>query len=284
MEWILQHADLVLIIAACAGFFMAWGIGANDVANAMGTSVGSRAVSIKQAFIIAAVFEFTGAYLAGGEVTKTIRKGMIDSQVLMGSPDLVIYGMLASLLAAGIWLLVASRAGWPVSTTHSIVGAIVGFAAVGIGMDAVQWGKVGTIVLVISPALSGVIAYWLFVSVQRFILDTSNPLESAKRYVPVYIFLVGFIIALVTLFKGLKHVGLHLTPIENYLIAAAIGFVVMILLVGTGLIGVFDAYPITHNILKAVSVAYLLWLACFIKQFNLFLHSYFLQSRMSYFT
>jgi PiT family inorganic phosphate transporter len=139
--------------------------------------------------------------------------------------------MLASLLAAGIWLLVASRAGWPVSTTHSIVGAIVGFAAVGIGIDAVQWGKIGTIVLswVISPALSGVIAYWLFVSVQRFILDTPNPLESAKRYVPLYIFLVGFIIALVTLFKGLKHVGLDLSPTENYIIAAAIGIVVMII-------------------------------------------------------
>jgi len=227
----MEYATIFIILACLFGFFMAWGVGANDVANAMGTSVGSKAITIKQAFIIAAIFEFAGAYLAGGEVTKTIRKGMIDSQVLAGSPELVVYGMLASLLAAGIWLLVASRAGWPVSTTHSIVGAIVGFAAVGIGMDAVQWGKVGTIVMswVISPALSGVIAYWLFVSVQRFILDTPNPLESAKRYVPVYIFLVGFIIALVTLFKGLKHVGLHLSTLENYIIAALIGLVVMVI-------------------------------------------------------
>lgn len=227
----MEYATIFIILACVFGFFMAWGVGANDVANAMGTSVGSKAITIKQAFIIAAVFEFTGAYLAGGEVTKTIRKGMIDSQVLAGSPELVVYGMLASLLAAGIWLLVASRAGWPVSTTHSIVGAIVGFAAVGIGMDAVQWGKVGTIVLswVVSPALSGIIAYWLFVSVQRFILDTANPLESAKRFVPVYIFIVGFIIALVTLFKGLKHVGLHLSTTENYIIAALIGLVVMVI-------------------------------------------------------
>jgi PiT family inorganic phosphate transporter len=227
----MEYATIFIILACLFGFFMAWGVGANDVANAMGTSVGSKAVTIKQAFIIAAIFEFAGAYLAGGEVTKTIRKGMIDSQVLAGSPELVVYGMLAALLAAGIWLLVASRAGWPVSTTHSIVGAIVGFAAVGIGMDAVQWGKVGTIVMswVISPALSGIIAYWLFVSVQRLILDTPNPLESAKRYVPVYIFLVGFIIALVTLFKGLKHVGLHLSTLENYIIAALIGLAVMVI-------------------------------------------------------
>lgn len=225
----MEYATIFIILACLFGFFMAWGVGANDVANAMGTSVGSKAVSIKQAFIIAAVFEFAGAFLAGGEVTKTIRKGMIDAEVLANSPELVVYGMLAALLAAGIWLLVASRAGWPVSTTHSIVGAIVGFAAVGIGMDAVHWPKVGTIVMswVISPALAGVIAYWLFVSVQRLILDTPNPLESAKRYVPLYIFLVGFIIALVTLAKGLKHVGLHLGSVEQYAIAVLVGLMVM---------------------------------------------------------
>lgn len=225
----MEHALIFIVLAGLFGFFMAWGVGANDVANAMGTSVGSKAVTIKQAFIIAAVFEFAGAFLAGGEVTKTIRKGMIDSQVLAGSPELVVYGMLASLLAAGIWLMVASRAGWPVSTTHSIVGAIVGFAAVGIGMEAVQWGKIGTIVMswVISPALAGVIAYWLFVSVQRFILDTPNPLVSAKRYVPIYIFLVGFVITMVTMTKGLKHVGLTLSAVENYTIAALIGLAVM---------------------------------------------------------
>jgi PiT family inorganic phosphate transporter len=138
--------ELTFIILACGfGLFMAWGIGANDVANAMGTSVGSRAVTIKQAVIIAAIFEFSGAYLAGGQVTQTIRKGMIDTGLLAQSPELLIYGMLASLLAAAVWLLVASNFGWPVSTTHSIVGAIIGFAAVGIGMEAVQWEKVVSI-------------------------------------------------------------------------------------------------------------------------------------------
>ncbi len=227
----MEYATIFIVLACIFGFFMAWGVGANDVANAMGTSVGSKAVTIKQAFIIAAVFEFAGAYLAGGEVTKTIRKGMIDAEMLSGSPELVIYGMMAALLAAGIWLLVASRAGWPVSTTHTIVGAIVGFAAVGIGIDAVQWGKVGTIVMswVVSPALSGIIAYWLFVSVQRFILDTQSPLENAKKYVPFYIFLVGFIIALVTMFKGLKHVGLDLDMQTKYGVATVIGIIVMII-------------------------------------------------------
>ena len=146
MEIISQYGFLLLVIGCCFAFFMAWGVGANDVANAMGTSVGSGAITIKQAIIIAMIFEFAGAYLAGGEVTSTIRKGIIDPLVLKDSPDLLVFGMMSSLLAAGIWLLIASLFGWPVSTTHSIVGAIVGFAAVGISVDAVNWGKVGTIV------------------------------------------------------------------------------------------------------------------------------------------
>ncbi len=217
---------LIFIILACLfGFFMAWGVGANDVANAMGTSVGSKAITVKQAIIIAAVFEFAGAFLAGGQVTATIRKGMLDADVVAGTPELLVYGMLASLLAAGIWLLVASRFGWPVSTTHSIIGAIVGFAAVGIGMEVVQWGKVGSIAMswVVSPLLAGTIAFALFISVQKLILGTEDPLGNAKRYVPIYIFFVGFVVALVTIFKGLKHVGLHLSTAESYGAAALVG-------------------------------------------------------------
>ena len=222
--------ELTFLAMACVfGLFMAWGIGANDVANAMGTSVGSGAITIKQAVLIAAVFEFAGAFLAGGQVTKTIRKGIVDAQLLSGTPDLLVYGMLAALLAAGIWLLVASRFGWPVSTTHSIIGAIVGFAAVGIGMDAVKWTKVGSIVMswVVSPALAGIISYWLFRSVQKFILNTDHPFANAKRYVPIYIFFAGFIIALVTLLKGLKHIGLVTSTAENISIAVLVGLVVM---------------------------------------------------------
>ena len=208
---------------------MAWGIGANDVANAMGTSVGSRALTLRQAIVIAATFEFLGAVLAGGQVTTTIRKGIIDPSLLTGNPEVLIFGMLASLLAAGVWLLVASYFGWPVSTTHSIVGAIVGFAIVGIGFAAVQWGEVGSIVAswVLSPLLAGGLAFALFRSVQRLIFDADDPFNSAKRYVPVYIFLVGFIIALVTLLKGLKHVGLDMSTGQSYLLAAGAGLVTM---------------------------------------------------------
>lgn len=221
----MEHQTLLLVLAGLFGLFMAWGIGANDVANAMGTSVGSRAITIKQAVIIAAIFEFTGAFLAGGEVTSTIRKGIVDPALFVDQPDLLVFGMLAALLAAGVWLLVATHFGWPVSTTHSIVGAVVGFAAVGIGPEAVKWGKIGSIAMswIVSPMMSGVIAYLLFTTVQRLILETDNPLRNAKRYVPVYIFIVGFIIALVTLFKGLKHVGLKVSAAEAYSWAILVG-------------------------------------------------------------
>ncbi|KAF0190609.1 MAG: inorganic phosphate transporter PiT family [Gammaproteobacteria bacterium] len=226
----MEHELIFIGLACLFGLFMAWGIGANDVANAMGTSVGSGAITIRQAIVIAAVFEFAGAFLAGGEVTATIRSGIVDSALFVDMPEVLIYGMLASLLAAGIWLLFASYFGWPVSTTHSIVGAIVGFGAVGVGMDAVHWSKIGEIVMswVVSPLIAGVIAYLLFMSVQRIILDTPNPLESARRYVPVYIFIVGFIVALVTMFKGLSHIGLTLSNAESYGIAVAIGLAVMV--------------------------------------------------------
>jgi PiT family inorganic phosphate transporter len=231
VELITSYGTIFLILACVFGLFMAWGIGANDVANAMGTSVGSGAITIKQAVLIAAIFEFAGAFLAGGQVTKTIRKGIIDAELLSATPELLVYGMLASLLAAGIWLLVASKFGWPVSTTHTIVGAIVGFAAVGIGVDAVHWGKVGTIVMswVISPAIAGAVSYWLFRTVQKFILNRDDPFESAKQVVPYYVFLTSFIIALVTMFKGLKHVGMEMTTAQNYSFAVAFGIVIMLI-------------------------------------------------------
>ncbi|OPX55135.1 inorganic phosphate transporter, PiT family [Oceanospirillum multiglobuliferum] len=229
MSIIAQYADVFIIMACIFGFFMAWGVGANDVANAMGTSVGSKAITIKQAIFIAILFEFAGAYLAGGEVTATIRKGIIDPGLLSGTPELLVYGMLASLLAAGIWLLVATHFGWPVSTTHSIVGAIVGFAAVGISMEAVSWGKVGTIAAswVVSPLMAGTIAFVLFRSVQNLILEKDDPFASAKRYVPMYMFLVGFVISMVTLLKGLKHVGLHLNYAQASMWSLVLGAVVM---------------------------------------------------------
>lgn len=226
-----EYGQVLFILACAFGLFMAWGIGANDVSNAMGTSVGSRALTMKQAILIAMVFEFAGAYLAGGEVTETIRSGIVELDVMTQHPDLFVYGMLASLLAAGSWLLIASILGWPVSTTHSIVGAIIGFAAVGISVDAVQWGKVWGIVAswVTSPLAAGVIAFWIFRSVQYLILDTEDPFTNAKRYIPFYMFAVGFFLSMVTMLKGLKYVlqshHLELSFFQSVLIAGLIGLI-----------------------------------------------------------
>ena len=196
----------------------------------MATSVGSRAITIKQAIIIAAIFEFAGAVLAGGQVTTTIRKGIIDPEILTSTPELLVYGMLASLAAAGIWLLIASRAGWPVSTTHTIVGAIVGFACVGIGVDSVSWPKVQSIVMswVVSPFMSGMISYALFRSVHKLILNTDEPIVNAKKYVPFYVFIVGFIMSLVTMLKGLKHIGLEMSTSQAYIMSIIIGTLALI--------------------------------------------------------
>ena len=239
-EVIAEHGQTLVIIACVFGFFMAWGIGANDVANAMGTSVGARALTVGQAVMVACIFEFAGAYLAGGEVTSTIRKGIIDTAIMEGSPELLVFGMLGSLLAAGIWLLVASYFGWPVSTTHSIVGAIVGFAAVGIGVDTIQWPKVTSIAAswVVSPVVAGVISFLLFTSVKKLILQRKNPFMSAKRYVPFYMFLAGFLMSMVTFLKGLKHVGLSFTFSQS--IAWSLVFALVVTLIGTLLLQRID--------------------------------------------
>ena len=222
---------IFLVLAAAFGLFMAWGIGANDVANAMATSIGSGALTIRQALLVAAIFEFAGAVLAGGEVTSTIRRDIVASSYVVGEPELLIYGMLAALLAAGTWLLVASRMGWPVSTTHSIVGAIVGFAVVALGIDSVEWARVGAIVAswVISPLIAGVIAYFIFNSIQWSILLRPDPLVCARRYAPLYIFVTVTLISLVTMFKGLSHVGFALSTMECYVVALCFGAVVALI-------------------------------------------------------
>jgi PiT family inorganic phosphate transporter len=225
MDIITTYGFILMAMAVVFGLYMTWGIGANDVANAMGTSVGSGAITVKQAIIIAAIFEFAGAFIAGGHVTKTIRKGIIDPAPIVNNPEILVFGMLAALLAAGIWLMIASARGWPVSTTHTIVGAIIGFTIVGIGVDAVEWIKVSQIAAswVVSPMLGGFIAFMLMMSIRRLILNTENPFDSAKRWGPAYVFLVGFIISLVTMFKGLKHLNLELSVGMSFLAALLIG-------------------------------------------------------------
>ncbi|MFT7132533.1 MAG: PiT family inorganic phosphate transporter [Cyclobacteriaceae bacterium] len=240
-----DYGSTLLLLAIIFGFFMAWGVGANDVANAMGTSVGSKAITIKQAILIAMVFEFAGAYLAGGQVTSTIRKGIIDPELLATSPELLVYGMMASLLAAGTWLLIASIYGWPVSTTHSIVGAIVGFASVGISVDAVKWGAVGEIVSswVVSPVLAGTMAFVISLSIRRFIFGAPDAFVAAKRYLPIYLFFVAYMISMVTLTKGLKHIGLDISFAESLVYSTGVAFIIMML----GFIGLSRIKRVTRS-------------------------------------
>jgi PiT family inorganic phosphate transporter len=197
----------------------------------MGTSVGSGAITVKQAIIIAAIFEFTGAFIAGGNVTSTIRKGIVDSSSIAGQPEILVFGMLAALLAAAVWLMIASSRGWPVSTTHSIVGALVGFAVAGLGVEAVHWSKIGMIAAswVVSPALGGLLAYLLMMSIRKLIFNTEQPFESARKWGPAYVFLVGFIISLVTLFKGLKHLKLELSVPMSFLSALVFGLIIALI-------------------------------------------------------
>ena len=179
MEILANHGTLIIWVAAIFGFLMAIGIGANDVANAMGTSVGSKALTIKQAILIAMVFEFAGAYLAGGEVTDTIR----NTSLYAHDPQILVYGMMSALLAAGTWLLLASFMGWPVSTTHSIIGAIIGFACVSVGTKAIDWSSIQGIVgsWLITPFIAGIFAYFIFMSAQKLIFDTDKPDRKSTR-------------------------------------------------------------------------------------------------------
>lgn len=227
----MDHNTTILITACLFGFIMSWGIGANDVANVMGTSVGSKAISLKQAILIAAIFEFAGAFLAGGQVTDTIRSKIIDTNSIHMEPEILIYGMMSSLLAAGLWLGLASHFGWPVSTTHSIIGAILGFGLVTVGSDSIYWDKVFSIILswFVTPALSGIFANLIFHSIQYFILNAEQPLTRAKQILPFYVFFVALVLCLVTLTKGLKHIGLNLSNLQIVSISLGISFCVVVI-------------------------------------------------------
>ena len=217
----------VIWIAGGLALYMAWAIGANDVANAMGTSVGSGSLSIRNAVICAGILEFCGAFFVGGHVTDTVRKGILDTNAVSGDPQLLLYGMLGSLAAAATLLVGATRFGLPVSTTHSIVGAIVGFGTVGLGPDAVVWSKVLSIIAswVTSPLLGGILGYAFFQLIRSLILDREDPLKEAKRYTPAFFFAVFFVIGLVTLFKGLKNLKLDFELPEALMLSVVVGAV-----------------------------------------------------------
>ena len=220
------NVEIVLLgLALLFGFYMAWSVGANDVANAMGTSVGSGALTLKQAVMLAAILEFSGAFFVGSHVSETVRKGIIDTQSFNDQPMLLAYGMLAAMLAAAAWLQFASYYGWPISTTHSIVGAIIGFGVVVGGPSAVHWEKVGAITSswVISPVLSGTIAFFLFSFIRRQVFDSAAPVLKAKQLTPYLVFFVFSILSLVMVFKGLKNLHLDLPLTQALLMACGIG-------------------------------------------------------------
>ena len=228
---------MVFAITAC--IYMACNIGANDVANAMGTSVGSGSLTFKQAIYVAAVAEFAGAFFVGGHVSDTIRKGMLDPTIFSDAPLHLVYGMIAALIAAALWLNIASYLGWPVSTTHSIVGAVVGFGVMAGGMDAINWSKVWSVVMswIVSPLMGGLVAFLLFRFLTNQVFRRRNPLLYAKRILPYMIFMVCVILANAMFYKGLKNLHLDFSYPE----AMFYSFIV-------GAIGFFISKPLAKNI------------------------------------
>ena len=221
----MDATTVILTVASLGGLYMAWTIGANDVANAMGTSVGSGALTLRGAIIVAAIFEFGGAMLVGGSVTNTIRKGIVDLQAVGSDPMVMAVGMTCCLLAAALWLNLATYAGWPVSTTHSIVGAVVGFGVTAGGLGAVDWGTVGSIALswVVSPVMGGLLGYGLFMFIQKTILTAPDPVAAIRRWGPILVFPIIAILVLSAMFKGLKPLRLDLSFGPAVLLALGLG-------------------------------------------------------------
>ncbi|MCB1117475.1 MAG: inorganic phosphate transporter [Chlamydiia bacterium] len=218
-----------IVIVLLVGLYMAWSIGANDVANAMGTSVGSKALTLKKAVFIAAILEFSGAFFMGSRVSETMQQGLIDPQMFASDPYTLMYGMLAALLATAIWLQVASYYGWPVSTTHAIVGAVLGFGVIIGGASTVQWKVIGAIAVswVISPLLSGLIAFVIFIILQRIIFYSTKPYVMSRRLIPILVFFVFFIFSISLTFHGLNHIGIVLTLNEALLLSGGVGLLLM---------------------------------------------------------
>ncbi len=216
---------ILFTIAVILSFYVAWNIGANDVANAMGTSVGSGALTLKKAIFFAAILEFSGAYFLGSNVSETIETGIINEAIFSGSPHMFVYGMLSALLAAGVWLQIASFFGWPVSTTHSLIGAVLGFGIVIGGVEAVYWDEVFFIATswILSPIISGLIAFGIFNLLKHKIFYSHSPLKAAKKLAPFLIFFIFTILTLVMVFKGLQSLHLDLSFFPALGIAVLVG-------------------------------------------------------------
>ncbi len=211
--------NMFLAIAALIGAYMAMNIGANDVANNVGPAVGSKALTLTAAIIIAAVFEAAGALIAGGEVVKTIKNGIIDISAFGGNPDQFIWAMMAALLAAALWLNFATMMKAPVSTTHSIVGAVMGAGIAAAGFNIVNWGTMGEIVAswVISPVLGGVIAAAFLYAIKKSIIFKKDKVEAAKKYVPIFVALMALAFVTYIILKGMKQIWSKTIELLNIL-------------------------------------------------------------------
>ncbi len=218
---------IILITAIMAAIYMAWNIGANDVANSMGTSVGSGALTLKKAVIVAGVFEFLGAVLVGKHVTNTIAKGIVEPTLI--DPNVLMIGMLSSLIAAAIWVTIATYFRLPVSTTHSIVGAVMGFAMI-INISLIHWDKVLDIVAswVISPLSGAFFAFLFFLILKNTVLMKDDPIKEAKIIAPFFIFFTGVIIAMSIIYKGLSNLNLDFGLLQSLFISLIIGIIAAI--------------------------------------------------------
>lgn len=219
--------EILVVVAIVIAVYMAWNIGANDVANSMADAVGSKALIIFWAVILAGICEFCGAVLVGSHVTNTVRKGIIDSQIFAQEPMVLAHGMVCAMLAAAVWLNAASYFGMPVSTTHSIVGAIVGFGILQAGFGHICWGKLGQIVAswFISPLAGGIIAFLIFKLISRYILSVKKPATAAHKGVPICVFFTFTILILAIIYKGLKNLHLDLKGPEAIVLSILGGII-----------------------------------------------------------
>ncbi len=208
--------EVLVVIAVIVGFYMAWNIGANDVANSMADAVGSKALTIFWAVVLAGICNFCGAVLVGSHVTDTVRQGIIDTQAFTHNPRMLAHGMVCAMLAAAVWLNLASYFGMPVSTTHSIVGAIIGFGILQAGLEHIHWGKLGQIVAswFISPLAGGIMAFAIFKLISRHILAVEKPVVAVRKGVPVCVFFTFAILIIAIIYKGLKNIHLDLKGSE----------------------------------------------------------------------
>ena len=215
----------LFIVALLVGLYSAINIGANDVANAMATSVASGTLTVKKAVMVAAVCDFSGAFLVGSHVANTIRKELIDPLQFADKPNLLVLGMLAAVLGAALWVNIATYFKLPVSTSHAIVGGVVGFGLVSVGFSGIGWKVVFFIALswVISPVFGGVVSFFLFTIIKRFILSSPRPIEQTKKIGPFFVGIVGFILSLATIYKGLENLHLNLPFFEAFFISLGVG-------------------------------------------------------------